>query len=54
MAQVPVTRTHQVGRAVAREEHTLERMRGDSGTLFDRLMRGWLAPFDREFASLRL
>jgi HSP20 family protein len=35
-------------------EHSMERMRGSTHSLFDRLLSGWLAPFDREFASLRL
>ncbi len=54
MAQVPSTRTNQGTRMAARGEQPLQRMRFNPDTLFDRMLSGWLAPFDRELASMRV
>jgi HSP20 family protein len=53
MAQVPARRNNG-GHLAPRQEHPLQRLRGDFGALFDRLWRGWLAPFEQEFEPIRL
>jgi HSP20 family protein len=38
----------------ARGDQPLQRMRFSPDTLFDRMLSGWLAPFDREVAGVRM
>lgn len=54
MAQVPATQGSQGGRLAARREHPLQRLQRDFDTLFNRLLGGWLTPFDRDLAFVRL
>jgi HSP20 family protein len=54
MAQVPTTQRSQSGTLTARRNHPLERLQRDFDTLFDRLWRGGLTPFDQDFGNIRV
>jgi HSP20 family protein len=53
MAQVP-TRRNQGGEMSSWREHPLAQRARDFDSLFDRLWRTWLGPFEQDFGSARL
>jgi len=54
MSQLPTTRRDRSGGPAPRGEDPLDRLQRDFGTLFGRLMGGWLAPFERGGSTPRL
>jgi HSP20 family protein len=54
MAHISTTQKSSGGQLAARGEQPLQRMHQSLNTLFDRMWRGWMAPFDRDFASMRV
>jgi HSP20 family protein len=57
MAEVPVTRRRSGGQLATRRAQPaqpLQRLHQSLDTLFDRMWRGWLGPYERDFGSVRL
>jgi HSP20 family protein len=54
MAQNPTTQKNVGGQLAARGAQPLQRLHHGLNTVFDRMLSGWLAPFDRDLGSMRL
>src|SRR5437762_2689667 len=54
MARISTSQKRSGSPLAVRRERPLQRMHPNLNTLFDRMWSGWLAPFERDFSSMRV